>query len=144
MKTDTVTVSNRDSLLLDSEKMYECHAYFGDLLRNQGIKIPGTDFYALNDFDGFTSYIGIFQFGEVTLYLRFDSTPDSEGSGYPQILSRKSIEGENIVYPYSFAKYKNGQLIYSSGKFSYYKSPYIFSESSNKLSPARQSVISEM
>ncbi len=117
-----------DSLLLDSEKMYECHAYFGDLLRNQGIKIPGTDFYALNDFDGFTSYIGIFQFGEVTLYLRFDSTPDSEGSGYPQILSRKSIEGENIVYPYSFAKYKNGQLIYSSGKFSYYKSLERFGE----------------
>lgn len=111
-----------DSLLLDEEKMYGCQAYFDDLLRDYGVKIEGSEFYTINDFDGFISYIGIFQFGDVTLYLRFDSTPDSEGSGYPQILSRKSIEGENIVYPYSFAKYKNGQLIYSSGKFSYYKS----------------------
>lgn len=111
-----------DSLLVDSDKMYECHAYFGDLLLDYGEKIQGADFYAINVFDGFISYIGVFQFGDVTLYLRFDSTRDSEGSGYPQILSRRSIEGEDIVYPYSYAKYKNGQLIYSSGEFNYYKS----------------------
>ncbi len=133
-----------DSLLLDAEKMYGCHAYFDDLLRNCGVKIQNTDFYAVNDFDGFISYIGIFQFGEVTLYLRFDSTPDSEGSGYPQILSRKSIEGENIIYPYSFAKYKNGQLIYSSGKFSYYKSLERFGDFSGTIKIVEQDHYSHM
>lgn len=120
--SDIILCRTEDSLLLDAEKMYGCRTYFDDLLRNYGEKIRNTDFYAVNDFDGFISYIGVFRFGEVTLYLRFDSTPDSEGNGYPQILSRKSAEGEDIVYSYSFAKYKNGQLIYSSGKFSYYKS----------------------
>lgn len=112
-----------DSLLVESGKqLYACHDYFNGLVEHYGIGIEQSGFYAINDFDGFISYIGVFQFGDVVLFLRFDSTPDSEGSGYPQILSRKSIEGENIVYPYSYAKYKNGQLIYSSGEFNYYKS----------------------
>ena len=92
------------------------------MIGNHCIQIEHSDFYAITEFDGFVSYIGRFEFGDVVLYLRFDSTKDSEGAGYPQILSRKSIEGENIIYPYSYAKYRNGQLIYSSGDFNYYKS----------------------
>lgn len=111
-----------DSLRInESSELYDCHTYFRYLMDTYGEKIGHTNFYALVDFDGYISYIGAFVFGEVTLYLRFDSTNNSEGPGYPQILSRKSIEGENVIYPYSYAKYKEGQLIYSSGEFNYYK-----------------------
>ncbi len=142
--SDITLCRTGDSLLLDAEGMYECRTYFDDLLGKRGVKIPNTDFYAVNDFDGFISYIGLFQFGEVTLYLRFDSTPDSEGSGYPQILSRRSTEGEDVVYPYSFAKYKNGQLIYSSGKFSYYKSLERFGEFDGSVKILEQDHYSHM
>lgn len=120
--SDITLCRKGDSLLLDSGKIYACEAYFDELIGDYGVGIQESRFYAIDEFDGFVSYIGIFQFGDVTLYLRFDSTRDSEGCGYPQILSRKSIEGEDIIYPYSYAKYKNGQLIYSSGEFNYFKS----------------------
>lgn len=111
-----------DSLWIEAEqKLYDCGEYFEALISEYGVRIGETGFYALTDFDGFISYIGVFSFGEVTLYLRFDSTQDSEGSGYPQLLSRKSMDGEDIIYPYSYAKYKNGELIFSSGDFTYYK-----------------------
>lgn len=112
----------QDSLIVDpGNQLWDCNGYFGKLIQDYGYEIPRSNFYSLVDFDGFVSYIGKFVFGDVTLYLQFDSNKDSEGSGYPQILSRKSVEGENVVYPYSYAKYKNGQLIYSSGDFNYYK-----------------------
>lgn len=112
-----------DSLWVEPDNvLYGCQEYFNELIGNHCIQIEHSDFYAITEFDGFVSYIGRFEFGDVVLYLRFDSTKDSEGAGYPQILSRKSIEGENIIYPYSYAKYRNGQLIYSSGDFNYYKS----------------------
>lgn len=111
-----------DRLLQEAGKMCECRGYFDDLIRKYGVKIRETGFYAINDFDGFISYIGAFRFGKVVLYLRFDSTTDSEGNGYPQILSRSSIGGGKFAYPYSFAKYKDGKLVRSFGTFSYYKS----------------------
>lgn len=123
-----------DSLWLEPDKiLYSCWEYFNELISNHCIQIEHSDFYAITVFDGFVSYIGRFVFGDVVLYLRFDSTKDSEGAGYPQILSRKSIEGENIVYPYSYAKYKSRQLIYSSGEFNYYKSLDFFGEYSGNI-----------
>lgn len=112
-----------DSLRMEkSGEVFGCADYFNHLITSHGEKISHSDFYSIVDFDGLVSYIGKFVFGNVTLYLRFDSARDSEGNGYPQILSRKSVEGENVVYPYSYAKYKDGQLISSSGDFTYYKS----------------------
>ncbi|WP_251621374.1 sensor histidine kinase [Odoribacter lunatus] len=111
-----------DSLQIDAGNIQGCHEYFEQYLREKGVKIQGTAFYAINNFDGIISYIGVFVFGDVTLYLSFNSTPDTEGRGYPQILSRKLVEKGGMFYLYSYAKYKDGQLIYSSGDFNYYKS----------------------
>lgn len=126
-KTDSMWVENM-------AKVYGCREYFGELIAAHCKPIEGTNFYAVNEFDGFVSYIGCFEFGDVVLYLRFDSVQDSEGSGYPQILSRKSEGGSHIIYPYSYAKYRNGQLVYSSGDFNYYRTFAAFREYNGNMS----------
>lgn len=124
-----------DSLWIEhTARLYGCNEYFDELISGQGEPVEESDFYVLNEFDGFVSYIGRFEFGDVILYLRFDSAKDSEGGGYPQILSRKSEKGQNIIYPYSYAKYRNGQLIYSSGDFNYYRFFTAFREYNGNIS----------
>lgn len=121
--SDITLCRESDSLFIESEKtLWRCNDYFDKLIDEHGLLIEGTNFYAITAFDGFVSYIGKFVYNGSVLYLRFDSNTDSEGSGYPQILSRKSGETGNNVYFYSYAKYKNGELIFSSGDFNYYKS----------------------
>lgn len=126
--TDLQLCRLKDSLLVENTEVWGCDDFFNTMISQYGEKVAGTNFYLLADFDGFVAYIGKFVFGETVLYLRFDSTKDNEGSGYPQILSRRSVEGEAAVYPYSYAKYKNGHLIFSSGDFNYYKSVDKFGE----------------
>lgn len=120
--TDIQLCHSGDSLLVEDKELWECDNFFNTMISRYGERVPETKFYLLADFDGFVAYIGKFVFGKTVLYLRFDSTKDNEGSGYPQILSRKSVENESAVYPYSYAKYKNGHLIFSSGSFTYNKS----------------------
>ncbi len=124
-----------DSLLIRPEKeLWKCNDYFSMLIRHSKFRIPKTHFYSVADFDGLVSYLGRFVFDNITLYLRFDSTKDDEGVGYPQILSRKSEEKENKMYRYSYAKYKNGVLITSSGEFNYYKYVSQFGKPNNRYS----------
>ncbi|MDR1757301.1 MAG: GHKL domain-containing protein [Culturomica sp.] len=105
-----------------------CGSHFDRLLDSLGVPIAGTSFYALNEFDGRSSYLGKFRYGQKKLCLRFDSRPYSEGAGYPQILSRRSTNGNGTFYHYSYAKYRDGKLIYSSGNFNYYKLLTAFKE----------------
>jgi len=111
-----------DSLwLTDTREQWECREYFEHIIRNHGHRMGNTHFYAIRIFDGFVTYIGRFHFDGVYLYLRFDAAKDDEGLGYPQILSRKSGDGKNNVYHYSYAKYSRGELVTSFGNFVYYK-----------------------
>ncbi len=111
-----------DSLwLTDTDEQWDCRDYFEQIIRKDGYRIDDSHFYSIGIFDGFVTYIGRFCYGDIYLYLRFDAAKDDEGLGYPQILSRKSGDGKNNVYFYSYAKYSHGELVASSGNFVYYK-----------------------
>lgn len=111
-----------DSLfLVDEKRMYNCRDFFESQIRRYGAKVGHTHFYAIDDFDGLVSYVGRFRFGEMILYIRFDAAKGDEGEGYPRVLSRKSMGDKKTAYHYSYAKYKNGELITSSGDFIYFK-----------------------
>ncbi|MDE6452330.1 MAG: sensor histidine kinase, partial [Odoribacter sp.] len=111
-----------DSLWIeDLCEQWSCRDYFEGIIRQNGQQIGNTCFYAIGVFDGFVTYIGRFRFDDICLYLRFDAAKDDEGLGYPQILSRKSGDGKNNVYYYSYAKYAHGELVASLGTFVYYK-----------------------
>lgn len=120
--TDITLCGPSDSLLLtDNKELWNCRDYFDSQIRRSGVRVGDSHFYAITEFDGWGTYIGKFRYGQMMLYIRFDAMNDNEGDGYPQILSRKPIDGKDKVYPYSYAKYKNGELISSSGDFIYYK-----------------------
>ena len=90
-----------------------------------GIPVEESSFYNIDCFDGITTYLGFFSHshpeGELTLCLRFDSKIENERMGYQQILSMVPHHVNAIVYPYSYAKYKNGELLTSRGSFNYYR-----------------------
>lgn len=127
--TDLTFCWPEDSLLLlDNKELWSCEEYFSSLIRQSGKRIENTSFYLLTEFDGYISYIGQFVFPTMTLYLRFDATKENEGIGYPQLLSRTSEKDRKSVYQYSYAKYRDKELISSSGNFIYYKNLDAFGE----------------
>ncbi|MDR2414397.1 MAG: HAMP domain-containing histidine kinase [Odoribacteraceae bacterium] len=92
------------------------------LIDSAGIPVAGTSFYNINDFDGFTTYIGRFDFppdDSARLYFRFDSKMENDRPGYQQILSREPARPVSSMYPYSYAKYRDGRLLYSHGDYNY-------------------------
>ncbi len=107
--------------LTDSKEQRGCREYFEQIIRRYGHPLGDTHFYSIGMFDGFVTYIGRFPYGDTYLYLKFDAAKDDEGSGYPQVLSRKAGKENNRGYFYSYAKYANGELVSSSGNFVYYK-----------------------
>lgn len=120
--TDITLCRPTDSLLItENKELWNCREYFDSQLRRNGQQVGNSHFYAIAEFDGWVTYIGKFRYRKTILYIRFDATKDNEGDGYPQILSRRSMTGGDNIYRYSYAKYKNGDLISSSGDFIYYK-----------------------
>lgn len=120
--TDITFCREGDRLLLaDGEKQCDCKEYYDKIIKRSGYQLGQTNFYAIQMFDGFVTYIGRFHLGEVELFLRFDAEKEEQGIGYPQILSRKSGVLNDPVYNYSYAKYLNGELVSSSGEFVYGK-----------------------
>lgn len=127
--TDITLCRPLDSLLLTEDKeLWNCREYFNSQIRRFGRQVGNSHFYSISEFDGWVTYIGKFRYKQVILYVRFDVMKDNEGDGYPQILSRQSVTGMDNIYRYSYAKYKNGELISSSGDFIYYKKSSSFGE----------------
>lgn len=94
-------------------------SYFNKIISDKGIRLGTTNFYYMDIYDGITSYIGRFQRGNSIMFLRFDSNINSEGGGYPELMSRRSLYAHKDNYAYSYAKYNRGNLMISSGNFSY-------------------------
>lgn len=127
--TDITLCRPLDSLLLtENKELWNCREFFNSQIRRFGRQVGNSHFYSISDFDGWVTYIGKFRYKQVILYIRFDAMKDNEGDGYPQILSRKSVTEMDNIYRYSYAKYKNGELISSSGDFIYYKKLSSFGE----------------
>ena len=90
------------------------------LIDRAGVPVAGTSFYNIDDFDGFTTYIGRFPFPPAgCLYLRFDSKLERDRPGYLQILSREPSRPVSGMYPYSHAKYRDGKLLHAHGDYNY-------------------------
>lgn len=108
-----------------------CFQFFKSMVDESGEQIPGTCFYYLNAFDGLVSYLGTLSYSyrgnsKVNIYLRIDSKRSDEGLGYPDLLLDEKFNSEPRNNRYSYAKYKQGRLMVSSGRFNYYMSSDFF------------------
>ncbi|MFO7842536.1 MAG: ATP-binding protein [Bacteroidales bacterium] len=109
----------------NSTEIVHCYSFFDNLLENEGNKLQGSNFCFLDNLNGRISYLGRLVFykpewnNEVSLFITLDSKLISQELGYPELLLDKKMGRSSMLSDYSYAKYKNNQLITQSGEYSY-------------------------
>ncbi len=130
-----------DSLLFEEPEFqwFHCYNYYGQIIRDVGLQLPGSRFYYLNDFTGRISYLGVFPFPladypyERTVYIELDSRLSNEFIGYPELLLDRRLQDNPVLDRYSYAKYHKNELIAQRGDFNYALRPDLFGKSDTKF-----------
>jgi len=112
-------------LLENSAEVVPCYTFFDDLLNNDGTQLQNSRFYFLDNLGGVIRYVGQFIYdnpeweNEVSLFIYIDSKLVSQELGYPELLLDSRMNRSSVLSDYSYAKYKDGNLITRSGEYSY-------------------------
>ncbi len=108
---------------------------FEELVEKEGAPTFSPNFFYLNSATGRISYLAriILQtpgkekpLGQGTLFVELDSKLMSDEIGFPELLLDRELGINQKLINYSYAKYKNGQLVNHSGKFQYRLTPETF------------------
>ncbi|MEL7586782.1 MAG: HAMP domain-containing sensor histidine kinase [Prolixibacteraceae bacterium] len=127
------TCDGSDSLLVEpDDRIVPCFPYFDSMVRENGMQIPGTGFYYMENMNGRISYFGKLFYPlssdslGVSIFIDLQSRLLPEGIGFPELLLDNSLKEPNRYKHYSYAKYYNKQLVYLNGEYPYnfYISPY--------------------
>ncbi len=115
-----------DSLFYEPEgRNVSCMPFMDELISSQGDRIPGTDFYFMDNMNGRISYTGKISFpffqnsGGVTIYIDLDSDLLFDGIGFPELLIDKSIARSENYKKFDYAKYYGGELTDKFGDYDY-------------------------
>lgn len=109
--------------------------HFDELMEKEGVPTFSPNFFYLNSKTGRISYLAriILQspgkekpLGQGTLFVELDSKLMSDEIGFPELLLDRELGINQKLINYSYAKYKNGQLVNHSGKFQYRLTPETF------------------
>jgi signal transduction histidine kinase len=112
-------------LLENSTEIVHCYSFFDDLFENDGMKLQNSRFFFLENEAGKIRYLGRFVYkkkdwtNEVSLFVYIDSKLISQELGYPELLLDSKMNGSSVLNDYSYAKYREKDLITRSGEFSY-------------------------
>ncbi|MFW5645358.1 MAG: ATP-binding protein, partial [Bacteroidota bacterium] len=111
------------------DSWYPCYPFFFEEILSDGMQVPGTDFYYLDNLNGRISYFFYITYNqgeddEATMFIELDSRLFAEGLGYPGLLLEDSFEDPSAQY--SYAKYNNNTLITSNGEFAYSTSAEVY------------------
>lgn len=116
----------RDSLFYEPERRnVPCMPFMDGLIKSQGDRIPGTDFYFMDNMNGRISYTGKINFphlpnrNEVTIYIDLDSDLLFDGIGFPELLIDKTIARSENYKKFDYAKYYGGELTDKFGNYDY-------------------------
>jgi signal transduction histidine kinase len=121
-----IPCAGRDSVLIQSEDVSEpCFPYFEKMIERSGIKVPGSNFYFMNNMNGRVSYFGRLHYPRanivngISIFIEIDSKVISEGIGFPELLIDQSL-ARPFRYKYlSYAKYFDEELVNCSGEYTY-------------------------
>ncbi|HET6992121.1 MAG TPA: histidine kinase dimerization/phospho-acceptor domain-containing protein, partial [Bacteroidia bacterium] len=112
--------------------------HFDELMEKNGTPTESKNFFYLNNSTGRISYLTrlilqnprhVKPLGQGTLFVELDSKVMSEEIGFPELLLDRDLGLNQKLINYSYAKYKNGQLVNHSGKFQYRLTPETFGKS---------------
>jgi signal transduction histidine kinase len=114
------------------DNWYHCYEFFSEMVLRDGIPVPNTGFYFLDNLNGRISYFGSIPFqkdnNEWTLFIELNSKLISEGLGYPELLLDDKYNPPPSAGDFSYAKFSKGKLISFSGSFAYSMSRSIYSD----------------
>lgn len=108
-----------------------CFPFFDSMIENQGMVLPGTNFYYMNNLDGRITYFGklhyplLSDYMGVSIFIELKSKILSEGIGFPELLIDKSMRKPASYRRFDYAKYFGGELVDKHGDYPY--NYYIYS-----------------
>lgn len=108
-----------------------CFPFFDSMILNQGMQLPGTDFYYMDNMDGRITYFGKLHYPlssdsiGVSIFIDLKSRILSEGIGFPELLIDKSMRKPANYKRFDYAKYFGGELVDRHGYYPY--NYYIYS-----------------
>jgi len=121
-----------DSVTLKPQNIQTpCFPFFDELIKNQGMALPGTNFYYLDNMDGRINYFGKLHYPllsdsmGVSVFIDLKSRIQSEGIGFPELLIDQSMRKPASYKRFDYAKYFGGELVDRHGNYLY--NYYIYS-----------------
>ena len=122
--------TSADSLYIEMDKQNApCINFFEDMIASQGLRIPGTRFYFMDNMNGRISYTGRLHYSGKDIFIELNSELLFEGIGFPELLIDKSMIKPDSYKKFSYAKYYAGELTDRHGdyNYNYYVHSYISS-----------------
>jgi len=117
--------TNTDSLIIAPDDIsVDCHDFFNDIMNENGVILPGSDFYFLDNNNGLISYLGKIRLSvsdslQTKVFVEINSQVQNEGPGYPELLLDKSLMPKEYSKHLAYAKYSNNKLITFKGNYEY-------------------------
>lgn len=115
--------------------------YYDDLIAHTGQETSGRNFYFLKTITGKVSYMaklpimnGLLNPEKIaTIYAEFNIRFLPEEIGFPELLLDRNMGIDRDLFNYSYAKYKNNELVSQYGKFRFSLTPKQFKGESGKF-----------
>ncbi len=123
-----------DSLQIRPDnQIVPCFPFFDGMISENGIRIPGTKFYYMENMNGRISYLGKLFYPllsdslGVSIFIDLQSKLLPKGIGFPELLLDKSMKEPDRYKHFSYAKYYHRKLVNLNGDYPYnfYIDPYI-------------------
>jgi two-component system nitrogen regulation sensor histidine kinase NtrY len=109
-----------------NESFENCFKFFNELIRMNGHRLTGTEFYFIDNQGGRSYYLGrlFYKTGGPAvngLFIELYGDVNVMQPGYSELLLDKRYHAFVGMQDYSFAKYINGELVLTTGEFAYDK-----------------------
>lgn len=136
-EVDIYVCNGTDSLYIEMEdRTAHCFPFFENMIEAQGVQIPGTNFYFMDNMNGRISYSGelhyphSFESSGVSVFIELNSDLLFEGIGFPELLIDKSMSRPENYNKFDYAKYYGGELTDKQGEYNYnfHVDAYLFSD----------------
>lgn len=123
---DIILCRGSDSLLVEPENEWvPCFPFFEEMISESGTRIPGTNFYFMDNLNGRISYMGQIFYPlsaesiGTSVFFELNSRLLPEGAGFPELLLDKSMAKPDRYRHFSYAKYFEKELVHLSGDYQY-------------------------
>ncbi len=129
-----ITVCRPDDrvyLEVPDDEWYPCYDFFQELVLTEGIAVPASDFFFLDNLNGRISYLAAIPYyraeAEHQVFIELDSKILSEELGYPELLLDDRYSAFTSL-EFSYARFNKGVLITQDGEYPYRRSSEFYTQ----------------